>query len=132
MKKLILLSFCCLFGLAISAQTSAKAVVAEFEANVELTKAQKKQVSAIEKAFENDWKEIAPLKNSDPKQYYNKLAYMKEVKVGKVRELLTEDQMVDYRAFRQAKSKERTAQYEKMQSEGMPSNEIRIKLLESM
>lgn len=132
MKKLFLLSFCCLLGLAISAQTSSKAAVAEFESNIELTKVQKKQVAAIEKAFESDWKEIASLKDTNPKQYYNKLAYMKEVKIGKVRELLSEDQLVAYRAYRQTKSQERTAEYNKLQSEGVPANEIRIKMLESM
>ena len=132
MKKLLLLSLCCLFGVMLFAQSTAKDVVADFTANVALSETQKKQVTEIEKAFFNDWKEVSLLKESNPELYYNKLSYLKEVKMGKVTELLSDTQMSAYRTYRKAKSVERAAMYKKLQSEGLPARAIKIQMMEEL
>lgn len=132
MKKLLLLSLCCLFGIMLSAQSSAKEVVADFTASIELSETQEKQVAEIEKAFFNDWKEVSLLKDSNPELYYNKLSYLKEVKMGKVTDLLSDTQMIAYRAYRKAKSLERAAMYKKLQSEGLPARDIKIQMMEQL
>lgn len=132
MKKLMLLSVLCLMTMVSFAQKNADAAVAELSTKVELTSDQEAQILQIEKTFASDFKEIGQLKASDPAHYLQKLSVMKEMKMGKVKELLTDAQMDNYISFRKAKAKIRTADYKKWQEEDLPELEIRIRMMEAM
>ena len=116
----------------LSAQSAAMDVVADLAANVEVSDVQQKQITDIEKKFFKDWKEISTLKETNPDVYYNKLSYLKEVKMGEVTDLLTEKQLTAYRTYRKGKSVERAAMYKKLKAEGVPSREIKIKMMEEL
>lgn len=132
MKKLMLLSVLCLLSLATFAQKNADAAVAELSSKVELTNDQESQILEIEETFASDYKEISQFKTSDPAHYLQKLSVMKEMKMGKVKELLTNDQMANYNAFRKSKARERNANYKKWQEEDLPELEIRIRMMEAL
>ena len=134
MKKLMLLSVLCLMSMATFAQKNAvaDAAVAALSSKVELTDAQKSKLMSIESQLASDLAVIADLKTEDPAMYYQKLSYLKEVKLGQVKKLISEDQLESYITYRKAESKKRTDAYKKMEAEGLSELEIRIKLMESM
>ena len=132
MKKLLLLSVVCLMSLATFAQKNADAVVAELTSKVELSDVQKTKLMSIENQFVKDYKEISNLKSTEPKVYYAKLSYLKDVKLGEVRDLMTEAQMDGYTDYVKARAKIRNENYKKWQAEDLPELEIRIRMMEAM
>jgi len=132
MKKLMLLSVLCLMSMATFAQKSANAVVAEFTSKVELSDVQKTKLLSLETKFENDYNEISSLKTTDPSTYYKKLSYLKEVKLGEEKELMTDAQMDSYTAYRVAKAKIRNENYKKWEAQDLTDLELRILYMEAM
>lgn len=119
-------------SMATFAQKNADAAVAELTSKVELSDVQEAKLLSIETQFASDLKEILKLKESEPKTYYNKLSYLKEVKLGAIKDLINEDQMDSYVAYRTAKVQARNAKYKKWQADDLSELEIRILLMEAM
>jgi len=135
MKKIILLSVFCVAVFAANAQTVqavATEKVSELRAVVSLDNAQQAKLYNLELKLQNEIASIKELRQADPEQYYNKLMTAKEMNMVAVMELMTPEQLDQYRSLLKRGAEERGAQYKKMQSEGLSDQEIKIRMIESM
>lgn len=136
MKKLFLLSTLCLFSLAIFAQTAqsnATQLVAEVAAKVQLDDSQKAKLYDLQVKLSNDLAQVSPLRSADPETYYNKVSTLKEMNFTAIMEMMSEDQLEDYRAsILKANSEERSSLYKKWKAEGLSDQEIKLRLVEAM
>lgn len=136
MKKLFLLSTLCLFSLAIFAQTAqsdATQMVADIAAKVQLDDSQKTKLFDLQVKLSNDLAQVKPLRSSDPETYYNKVSTLKEMNFTAIMEMMSEDQLEDYRkSVLKASSDKRSSLYKKWKGEGLSDQEIKLRLVEAM